>query len=389
MPAPVLRAIAICLALTTTAAIAEPQALRNGDDLFLSGLSTTETLAAPRDVLAAGATVSLRGTVAADTHATGFDVEVEAATGGSVYAAGATVTLRGTVGQDLNATGFTVRTTPEAVTTGNARLSGGVLTIEGPVTGALTASGAEVVLNAAVGGDVVLAAGSLSFGPQAKIAGALRYYASAPVMIPASVIAPDRVTFVETKMTDRFRDMGEMMGRDRLPKLPGVVATVAGFAVTLGFLALLGAAFLTFLPVPVETLRQSALARPGRCLVAGFLGLACLFGLVPVSAITILGLPLVPFVLLAILVFWTLGYLLAVYALVLRLVQAMGSSADPGIWGRIGALVAGVAMVALLNFIPFLGWIINLTLVLWGLGAMVLLLARRIAEPTIAPAMSA
>lgn len=247
MPAPVLRAIAICLALTATAAFAEPQTLRNGDDLFLSGLSTTETLAAPRDVLAAGATISLRGKVAADTHVTGFDVEVEAATGGSVYAAGATVTLRGTVGQDLNATGFTVRTTPKAVTTGNARLSGGVFTIEGPVTGALTASGGDVVLNAAVGGDVVLAAGSLSFGPQAKIMGALRYYASAPVMIPASVIAPN----------------------------------------------------------------------------------------------------------------------------------------------RIGALVAGVVVMALLNFIPFLGWIINLTLVLWGLGAMVLLLDSRVAEPTIAPAMSA
>ena len=246
MPAPVLRAIAICLALTAIAAFAEPQTLRNGDDLFLSGLSTTETLAAPRDVLAAGATVSLRGSVAADTHATGLDVEVEAATGGSVYAAGATVTQRGTVGQDLNATGFTVRTTLKAVTTGKARLSG-VLTIEGPVTGALTASGGEVLLNAAVGGDVVLAAGNLSFGPQAKIMGALRYYASAPVMIPANVIAPD----------------------------------------------------------------------------------------------------------------------------------------------RIGALVAGLAMLALLNFIPFLGWIINLTLVLWGLGAMVLLLPRRIAEPTIAPVMSA
>lgn len=389
MPAPVLRAIAICLALSATAAFAERQTLRNGDDLFLSGLSTTQTLAAPRDVLAAGATVSLRGTVAADTHATGFDVEVEAATGGSVYVAGATVTLRGTVGQDLNATGFTLRTTPDAVTTGNARLSGGVLTIEGPVTGALTASGGEVVLNAAVGGDVVLAAGRLSFGPQAKIAGALRYYASAPVVIPSSVIAPDRVTFVETRMTDRFRDMGEMMGRDRLPKVPGVLAMVAGFAVTLGFLALLGAAFLTFLPGPVESLRQSALARPGRCLMAGFLGLACLFGLVPISAMTILGLPLVPFALLAILVFWTLGYLLAVYALALRMVRAMDSSAVPGIWGRIGALVAGVVVMALLNFIPFLGWIINLTLVLWGLGAMVLLLASRVAEPTIAPVMSA
>jgi len=389
MPIRCLTKILASLALSATAAMADPQTLRNGDDLFLSGLSATETLTAPRDVLAAGAAVSLRGTVAADTHATGFDVEIEAATGGSVYAAGATVTLRGAIGHDLSATGFTVRTTPEAVTTGNARLSGGVLTIEGPVTGALTASGGEVVLNAAIGGDAVLAAGNLSFGPEARIGGTLRYFASAPVAIPASVIAADRVTFVETRMTERLRDMRDMLGRDRFPEMPGFMSLFAGFLVTLGFLALVGAAFLAFLPKPVETLRQSALARPGLCLVAGFLGLACLFGLMPVSAMTIVGLPLVPFVLLVTLVLWTLAYLLAAYVLALRLLAALGGQAEPGLWGRVGALVAGVVVVALLNFVPFLGWMINLTLVLWGLGAMVLMLAGRFAAPTEAPVIAA
>jgi len=389
MSVPALSALVVSLALTATAALADPQTLRNGDDLFLSGLSASQTLVAPRDVLAAGASVSLRGTVAEDTHATGFDVEIEAATGGSVYAAGATVTLRGTIGQDLSATGFTVRTTPGAVTSGNARLSGGVLTIEGPVAGALTASGGEVVVDAPIGGDAVLAAGSLRFSPAAKIGGTLRYFAPAAVVIPASVIAPDRVTFVETKMTERFRDMGEMMGKRDFPALPGFMSLFGGFAVTLGFLALLGAAFLAFLPGPVERLRQTALARPGRCLLAGFLGLACLFGLVPVSAMTILGLPLVPFALLAILVLWTLAYLLAAYMLVLRLLVALGGAADPGTWGRVGALVAGVVIAALLNFIPFLGWMVNLTLVLWGLGAMVLMLAGRIASPADAPPISA
>ena len=377
------------LALTAPAASADPHTLRNGDDVFLSGVSASETIAAPRDVLAAGASVSLRGSVAADTHAAGFDVEIEAATGGSVYAAGATVKLRGTIGQDLNATGFTVRSTPDAVTTGNARMSGGVLTIEGPVTGALTASGGEVTLNAAIGGDVVLAASSLNFGPEARIGGTLRYFAPAAVTIPASVIAPDKVTFVEMKMTDRFRDMRGMMDRDWLPSLPGFMSLFAGFLVTLGFLALVGAAFLAFLPGPVESLRQSALARPGRCLVAGFLGLACLFGLVPVSAMTILGLPLVPFAVLAILVLWTLAYLLAAYVLALRLLSALGGPAEPATRGRVGALVVGVVVMALLNFIPFLGWMINLTLVLWGLGAMVLMLAARFVAPVQAPLMPA
>ena len=389
MPIRYLKIIVASLALTASAAYADPQTLRNGDDLFLSGVSASETLTAPRDVLAAGASVSLRGTVAADTHVAGFDVEIEAATGGSVYAAGATVKLRGTVGQDLNASGFTVSTTPDAVTAGNARMSGGVVTIEGPVTGALTASGGEVTLNAAIGGDAVLAASSLNFGPEARIGGTLRYFAPAAVTIPASVIAPDKVTFVEMKMTDRFRDMRGMMDKDRRPALPGFMSLFAGFLVTLGFLALVGAAFLAFLPGPVESLRQSALARPGRCLMAGFLGLACLFGLVPVSAMTILGLPLVPFVMLATLVLWTLAYLLGAYVLALRLLDALGGATDPGNWARVGALVAGVFIVALLNFIPFLGWMINLTLVLWGLGAMVLMLTARFTGPVDAPVIAA
>jgi len=104
---------------------------------------------------------------------------------------------------------------------------------------------------------------------------------------------------------------------------------------------------------------------------------------------TILGLPLVPFAVLAILVLWTLAYLLAAYVLSLRLLSALGGPAEPATRGRVGALVVGVVVVALLNFIPFLGWMINLTLVLWGLGGMVLMLAARFVAPVQAPLMPA
>ena len=66
MPSRCLNIFLASLILNATAVFADPQTLRNGDDLFLSGVSANETLTAPRDVLAAGATVSLRGTVAAD-----------------------------------------------------------------------------------------------------------------------------------------------------------------------------------------------------------------------------------------------------------------------------------------------------------------------------------
>ncbi len=378
MPIASMRRLAMILVLSAGAVRAEPVELRNGDDLFLSGPSASQTVTAPRDVLIAEATLVLKGSVAQDTHAMGFDVEVEADTTGSVYAAGASVTLRGTIGQDLTASGFSLRTASSAVTAGNARLAGGFVTVEGSVTGALTAAAGEVMLDAPIGGDVVLQAGKISFGPAARIDGTLRYSAPEAMNIPASVIAPERVTFTVLDQSELVRDIGQSMGDHVVPKMPDFGTVLAGFVLTLGFLVAVGAVFLAFLPGPVEWLRQSALAAPGKSLLAGFLGLACLFGLVPVAAITLIGLPLIPFVVLGIVLFWTGGYLLGVYAVTSRVVQSFGGKSDPTTTMRLLALAIGVVAMVVLNFIPFLGWAANVLLMLFGLGALTRVLAMRL-----------
>ena len=88
------------------------------------------------------------GATSGDLHVAGFDVSVSAETTQDLYAAGATVVVRGSVGEDLTAVGFSVRTESTSETRGNARLVGNTLTIEGPVSGALTATGTDVILNA-------------------------------------------------------------------------------------------------------------------------------------------------------------------------------------------------------------------------------------------------
>ena len=377
-----LRIAALVMSLAAGTAFADPVSLTNGGDMFLTGSTVNSPLTATRDVLAAGASVVLTGTVAQDTHATGFSVEIEADTLGSVYAAGAMVTLRGAIGADLTATGGTVRTAPSATVAGNARVSGGLVTIEGPVAGALTASGGNVVLNAAVAGDVVLSGQKVSFGPAARIAGTLRYSAPAAVIIPASIIPADRVTFTQIDASVMFRDMGRMMDERDFAVWPSFATKFVGFLLTLGFFIVMGAVFLAFLPRPVERLHQTAVARPGRTLLAGVLGLSALFGLVPVSAMTVVGVLLVPFVVLAIVLAWTLGYILGVYVIALRLLVAFGGAQNPGLGVRLGVLAVGVTVCAILNFVPFLGWIINFTVVLFGVGAIGMALASRmIAAP--------
>ena len=146
---------------------------------------------------------------------------------------------------------------------------------------------------------------------------------------------------------------------------------------TLGFFVVIGALFLTLAPGQVQTLKDRIDARPGLTLVAGVLGLSMLFGLVPISAMTVVGMPLVPIMVLVLIVVWALGYILGSYVLALRAMRALGGAKTPSTGLRLLALVIGVSFVALLNFIPFLGWIANFTLVLLGIGGLTLALCDR------------
>lgn len=362
--------IAVIAALIAMPVAAEPAQRTNGGDTFISGSGSTGSIVAPRDILVAGGSITAQGRVGQDTHAAGFSVQVEADTAGSVYAAGGAVTLRGPIGQDLSAAGFSVHTSPGAITKGNARLAGGTVTIEGPVQGALSAAGAEVILNAPIDGDVMIFAEKLSFGSDARIAGTLRYSTPAEIVVPESVIAAGRVTFERLDHSDMMDDMGRTwMGKD-YPVLPTFMTMLGAFLMTLGFFIVVGAIFLGFAPRQVESLRQRAVARPGLTFLTGVIGLSMLFGLVPISAMTLIGLPLVPIAVLAIIAIWTLGYVLGAYIIALRVLAGFGTKEEPGIVGRLVTLAVGVTAMAILNFIPFIGWLANFALVLLGIGAM-------------------
>jgi hypothetical protein len=254
---------------------------------------------------------------------------------------------------------------------------GGSVVIEGPVAGALLATGGEVVIDAEVAGDVRVAAGDLRFGPRARIGGRLDYAGPEAVAIPATVIDPARVTFTEAPHMERMAEASREWGGREYPELPGAGAAFGFLVITIGFFVVLAAVALALAPDRVEAMRREALARPGVALLGGVVGLATVFGLVPVAAMTIVGIPLLPVVLLAALILWTLGYAFGVYVVALRVWTMMGG-AEPAMVGRLGIFAAGLLVVALLNVVPFAGWALNFTLVLFGIGALAVPVYRRL-----------
>jgi hypothetical protein len=241
------------------------------------------------------------------------------------------------------------------------------------------ASAGDLTLNGTVTGDALLTAGTMNFGPNAKVGGTLTYYAAAPITVPASVAAPERVRFVKLEAGAAATSVGETAKR----ALPGFWPTLAGalaaFALVIAFLVAVSAVLFAFAPRMMEGLKDEALSAPVKVMALGILGLSMAVGLVPVSAITLIGIPLVPIAILLAIALWIMGYLAGAYALAARMTA--GFRAPPtGLGGKLVIVGLTVIVLAVLNFIPIIGWLINLAVVFLGLGAIMMRAARAITK---------
>lgn len=372
-------ALAVAALTTASPAWAERYEGTIGNDRFVTGDRLDETVTASRDLLVSGAQIMLRGDVGQDLFGAGFSVQIEGTTGGDVTASGARVRLDGAVGGDATLSGFVVTLDDDAVVTGNARMFAGTATHRGTVEGSLLITAAEVELNGSVTGDVHILANSLTFGPEARVEGRLMLALPDEITVPPEVATAGQVSYVAYE-PGAWRDYDEL-GWEALPDRPSAAAIAGGYLLGLAFLLITGGALLVILPEGVANMRRMALNRPGITVLVGGLGFSTLVGLVPVSAMSLVGLPLLPIAILTVIVAWILGYLLGAYVVAMGIARAAGLGDHPTTPIRLAVLAAAITGAALLNFVPILGWILNIGLVFFGLGAMTEGVVRHMVPP--------
>lgn len=356
------------LLVHATAAVADRSESVVGGDTLVSGGRLEETAAAPRDLLVSGAQVVLRGDVGEDVHAAGLALDVEGRTEGDVTASGVRVRLDGPVGGDVTLSAFIATLDEGAAIEGNARVFAGTATQRGTVAGSLFVAAADVRLDGLVVGDVHVLANGMSFGPDARVEGRLVLTMPEEVPVPEDVAPSARVSYRYMAADDWVEF--DAFGWEGMPEAPPASVVGAGFLIVLGFLLATGGAFLALMPERVAAMRRLALDRPGVTLLVGAIGLSVLIGLIPVSALSVVGLPLLPLAILLLVVGWMLGYLLGAYVVAMGIGRALGLGDLPGIGIRLAVLAGAIVVATLLNFIPILGWILNVLLVFLGLGAM-------------------
>jgi hypothetical protein len=363
------------LAAGPTVALAEQVSLVFGGDSYAAGQNASIVTPVAHDAFMAGYSIALTAPVTGDAHLAGYNVGASSSIGGDLYAAGYAVTISGSVGGDVTAVGNSVLLQATSALPGNARLAGQTVLVDAPIQGSAITSAETLTLNTAISGDFTFYGRTLTFGPNAVVAGKVAIHAPREIAVPATVAAADRVSF-ELLVDPDY--LGEA-GRTAENVVKGFWPMLWGQAIWGLLLFVVGALFIAFGGRLVAALQTVSEKRPFRRIGLGILAFASVVGLVPVVALTLIGLLVVPFVLIFAFAACVLAYIAGSYFAASNIGAAflkIDSNAK-----RLGALAAGLIVAALVSMVPFIGWLITLALVTFGFGTIAALIMVRWSGP--------
>ena len=329
-----------------------------GDDHFSAGGAIRVTQPVAGDLIAAGGNVDVDAAVNGDAVVAGGTVRIAGAVGASLYAGGGQVTLDGAVGRSARIGGGRIEIARKASVTGNLSVAGGDVRVDGTVKGYVQAAGGRVWINGPVGGDVVSTGGAVELGPDARIAGRLRYASRSELQRdPAAQVAG---------------------GVERMSiEAPAPARAQRSFARGGAFVWTAGLMVLTALLVgvlPAFTARagRTLHTRVGMSLLIGFIALVCIPVAGLILLITLIGIPLA---LLAFGLYFMLlivGYVMTGIGIGDWVLGRYRAAVAARTGWRIGAAVLAVLAIALLARIPFVGGVFTFAALIAGVGALVI-----------------
>lgn len=373
-----LLAAASAFAQTTMPSQAQPPATsgspvaerRLSADLFIAGSSITVNQPVAGDLIGFGGSVDVDAPVTGDMIGAGGRLRVGVDVGGSIYAAGGQLTVHGKVGRSLRAAGGQFELGPKSEVAGNLSVAAGQVRLHGSVRGSVQAAGGRVLIDGPVGGDVLATSGHVELGPNARIAGKLRYRSGEPLQQDPAARVAGGVELLMPAIGDGQR-RAQRAEDHRARALAGGV----GWVWTAGMIVL-AAALIALLPGFYARVAVSLRERPGTAIALGFVLLICTPVAALIALVTLIGIPLALLLIALYLALLPVGYVSAGIGLGdWGLRRASPARADSVGW-RIAATALALVLLALLGWVPWLGWLIGLAALLAGLGALLLQLRR-------------
>lgn len=238
-------------------------------------------------------------------------------------------------------------TVPRGETVDGVVIASGDLRLAGRVDGDVVLFAGDATVSGRIDGDLVTFGGQARLLPRAFVGGDVHYGDERPIVAGSAIVRGD----VTKEDWSGWDDWGDF--------LPFVGAFVFWIAISVS-MAILGVLLLLIAPRAADALSARSRERVGPLIAIGIAIGICLPLAAVIALVTVVGIPLAFLIGSALLPIAALAYVTAAYALGRRVVGEQPS--------RFWAFLAGLGILRALALIPFLGFLVGLAAVVFGLG---------------------
>lgn len=322
----------------------------------------------PGDLVTAGEEVSVMTEVQGDLIAAGEKVTVNETVHGYVLVTGGNIALKGEVENDLWTAGSEIML--DAEIKDHAWIAGRSVevTSSGRLGHDTRIAGQEVIIDAPIAGDLYLAAGNAVLG--AEIDGSVHAYVGEIELKPGAVIRGDLFVTGPNPpvISPEAQVLGRIVHRSEGDEEFSLVAWLLRWLGMFLAVSVLGTAVIMLASDWNRRVATRLSGRPGRSLLFGVMSVIVIPLISILLAVTLIGLPLAVVLVAIFISIVVMTSVFVSYGLGSWLLNRLGIENTK----HFTRLVSGTLLLAFFASLPWVGWLVQLVVLLLGMGAVVL-----------------
>lgn len=331
-------------------------------DIYLSGERVRVEGTVEGDVFAAGKDIDIDGHVEGDVISAGRYLQIRGTVDGNVRSAGNTAVISGTVSRNIMWFGDVVTVEAAGKVGGGITMFGDTLAIDGRIGRDILFYGGEINLNGICGGGMREKGNMLIIGSGARVDGPIHYEGNKPADVAAGAKLASPVEFKQMEKKEPYKEGHYYVWQ--------VIWSAAYILFGLVLFALM------------PKFSQEAVKSAEQYGASAGLGVLVGFGL-PIAAVivcfTVVGL----FIGVSTFFLWY-GALYFGQLIVGAVIGQWLMGRTSELWPLIGRMAVGFVVLRLCTMIPHVGPWVKYGAAFWGIGAISLVVYRRL-QPIIAP----
>lgn len=341
-----------------TFGFAQDYSIKQGESaksgLYAAGANVTIVGSVVGDAMLAGGNIFVGDTISENATLFGGTVNVVGTIGKDLRIASGKSLVRGNIGGDLVSASGNLQVITGTVISGDVNVAGGSVQIDGEVMGGVNGVVGALQINGVVHGSVNVTADTVVVGPNAVIDGSLVYSSTKPATLEEGAMVKGENTFTQVDTRTRTERL--------LPTLWGTWIFIK-FIVLMVSALLIQAIFKSI----SDTLVYTAIESPGWSVVRGFVLLVASPFALALVTLTFIGIPFVVLGAAAYILLLVLAYLfspIVIGAVIFKLTQ---KSHKPTVNWK--SIVTGVCAFMILSPLGWFGTALQSLFFLLTLGA--------------------